>query len=891
MQGKHEQLIDRRDMETNVVTAGPTLTYSKDYAEMLKGMGLEYTAVDEHYLRVGEPKKVQGWILHLSVIKTQVQRLMEVVLPMLVKEKVSFKIVKDYKAAKYSLDGLLGYHQLGKIITIYHEDDQTLITFSRMLIEITEEFKGPAIPTDANLGGIVYTRYGGMSPVLLVDNKGCIGRYIYDKKGELETDSYVIPFIMPSSASWPFDEITALPDEKIKRILYNNYLVTTLLKQDVKGDVYKALRVKRFYPEWCIIKEGKRHMWSDENGRDIRDRLRWQYNLQKDLYGHVSVPEPFEFFEEKDGSYIAMQYIKGNSLSETTQNIHDGKSWQQLTKNQKLTILDYLLQIIDQCEKLHHQGYVHRDLAPSNFIINKNNTLVMIDMELTYSLKGRTPNPPFRLGTPGFMSPEQITTTTPTEKEDLYALGGTAIELLTSIHPIKFGIYNSKELIQNIFFFVRNEQIARLIAQCMNTDPRERPALSMVRNDVKRFRQELTAEKISNVPGFNSKPDNQHIQNVITESLNSICTMLLNSPIRIKYKDIEGDPAYDTNPSLGWYNGVAGVLYVLAKVSQVTPVEDAEQAYLHGLVYVREKLIKEHQAQSLGLYTGNSGIIMSITAGLERRWIRDKSWLDFESQETSSEMLTTQLDLAHGVAGQGLAVLRLLLHFPGEKKATKLLQQYVDKLLSSQQKDGNWSTDGNEKVSRVGFSTGVTGILFFLLEYHFSFPGDYRVLDAIQRGLHWLRDPAKTVGNYKWLLRNKYKMINIGIEGDIAGIALCFINAFKMTKDSSYKIVAEDMLRNIPHHLVNNELSMANGLSGLGEVYLQARNILKNEEWSERADWIANLLLRTSYLEKQDKRYWVVSNPIPASADLMTGTGGILHFLSRYNSTGELTFI
>jgi len=867
-------------MQTNVVTAGPTLTYSRDYAEMLRELNLDFATVDEHYLRVGEPKKVQGWLLHLSVIKSQAQRLMEVVLPLLIEEKVPFRIVKDYRAVKESLDGLLGYHQLGKIVTIYYEDDSSLVIFTKMLIEATKEFMGPAIPTDAYLGSIVYTRYGGMNPVLRTDSAGYIGRYTYNAKGELEMETYEIPFALPTLTPWPFHEIVTPPIEKGKKILYNNYLITSLLKQDAKGDVYKALRVKRFYPEWCIVKEGRRNMWSDDYGRDIQERLRWQYHLQKDLYGQVSVPEPYDLFEEKEGTYMVMQFVKGDSLHDVVQKTSNERNWRQLEKAQKLILIRYLLQVISQCEKLHKKGYVHRDLALSNFIVNRKNNLVLIDLELAYSLRDMNPSPPFRLGTPGFMSPEQIKTVTPTEKEDIYALGAVMIELFTSIHSRKFGIYDPKELKDNMQFFIGHEGVACLIAQCMHADPQERPVLSSVKKTIEQYQQELIKEKKLKILSPDEEPRVDRIKRVLEESLDGVCDLILENSIRTKYKENEERKVPESALPLGWYTGMSGVLYVLAQAGPVIQTPKLKKAYEKGAVFIERKLTDEGQALTPGLYMGAAGAAMYITSGLKNNWITDTPKWKSELLRML-QMAPTRLDLAHGIAGQGMAVIRSLLYLP-EDSARALLQQYADTLVNGQQKDGSWVTDDNAKLKSSGLSLGSAGIIFFLLEYTRLFPHDTWVNEALLKGLDWLRTPAKTAGNYLWLKKNNYKTISFGLDGDIAGTALCFIKAYTILKNPDYKKSAEEVLQNIPIHLVNNELSMSMGLAGLGEVYLEAVGAFESEKWKQRVDWIADLILNTSCLASKKLRYWVVSDSTPAATDFMNGAGGVLHFLLRY---------
>ncbi len=119
-----------------------------------------------------------------------------------------------------------------------------------------------------------------------------------------------------------------------------------------------------------------------------------------------------------------MQYITGTSLYNKLKEINSiSKSWHDLTISESVQLLTYLIQIVIAISNLHKKGYVHRDIVPVNFLIDKSEKLFLIDLELTYSLRENKPSPPFTLGTPGFASPEQQAISRPTTKEDIYGLG------------------------------------------------------------------------------------------------------------------------------------------------------------------------------------------------------------------------------------------------------------------------------------------------------------------------------------------------------------------------------------------------------------------------------------------------------------------------------------
>src|SRR5580704_16707776 len=108
-----------------------------DYSEILKKYGLEYK-VNGYYLQVGDISKVQGWILHISVIKSQMIDLLESLIPALIKENTPFKIATNRVIAGGLLDGSLNYTQLAKLVCIYPENDSRALYLARVLIELTQ---------------------------------------------------------------------------------------------------------------------------------------------------------------------------------------------------------------------------------------------------------------------------------------------------------------------------------------------------------------------------------------------------------------------------------------------------------------------------------------------------------------------------------------------------------------------------------------------------------------------------------------------------------------------------------------------------------------------------------------------------------------------------------
>src|ERR1700744_4765670 len=78
-----------------------------DYSKILDRCNINY-AREGYHLKVGEITQVQGWILHLSIVRTQVAEVLEKIVPLLVGQNIPFKVVQDKETARNVLDGNLG---------------------------------------------------------------------------------------------------------------------------------------------------------------------------------------------------------------------------------------------------------------------------------------------------------------------------------------------------------------------------------------------------------------------------------------------------------------------------------------------------------------------------------------------------------------------------------------------------------------------------------------------------------------------------------------------------------------------------------------------------------------------------------------------------------------
>jgi len=131
--------------------------------------------------------------------------------------------------------------------------------------------------------------------------------------------------------------------------------------------------------------------------------------------------------------YIAMQYIEGGSLQEKLKELADRRKL--LTTEQALNIVRQIALALDAA---HRAGIVHRDLKPANVLIRPDGTPVLVDLGIA-TIKGgaKLTQTGGIIGTPAYMSPEQVRGQPLNGRSDLYALGIMLYEILAGVRPFE----------------------------------------------------------------------------------------------------------------------------------------------------------------------------------------------------------------------------------------------------------------------------------------------------------------------------------------------------------------------------------------------------------------------------------------------------------------------
>jgi len=148
---------------------------------------------------------------------------------------------------------------------------------------------------------------------------------------------------------------------------------------------------------------------------------------------HDHIVRVYDFEERYRTLFIIMEYLKGDSLKDMI--CHLRAIPPKLTAN-------FLIQICSALAYAHQHGIVHRDINPSNIIVQPNDHVKILDFGLA-CLAGTEDFS--NTGTAYYMAPEQIDGRPVDQRTDIYALGITAYEMLTGRRP--FPEDNAKALL------------------------------------------------------------------------------------------------------------------------------------------------------------------------------------------------------------------------------------------------------------------------------------------------------------------------------------------------------------------------------------------------------------------------------------------------------------
>ncbi len=154
------------------------------------------------------------------------------------------------------------------------------------------------------------------------------------------------------------------------------------------------------------------------------DELRYSRKI-----AHRNVCKMYDLGEENGTHYITMEYVSGESLKGMI------KMMGQMSAGQAIFIAK---QVCEGMSEAHRLGIVHRDLKPGNIMLDREGHVRIMDFGIARSLeaKGITKQG-MMIGTPDYMSPEQVEGKEADPRSDVYAFGVILFEMMTGRLPFE----------------------------------------------------------------------------------------------------------------------------------------------------------------------------------------------------------------------------------------------------------------------------------------------------------------------------------------------------------------------------------------------------------------------------------------------------------------------
>jgi serine/threonine-protein kinase len=254
-----------------------------------------------------------------------------------------------------------------------------------------------------------------------------------------------------------------------------DYDVESLLGRGSIGKVYlaKHRRIGRYVA--LKVVQGDQRFEDDEDQRDFYKRLQREAELCGALQ-HPNIVTLYDVgYADERVEFLATEYVNGETLLARL------KRTRPLPLAEALSIGADLLRALTYA---HEKGIIHRDIKPANILLTSEGQAKLADFGIARRLESSLTGINLLVGTPNYMSPEQVRSAPVTPRSDLFSAGVVLYEMLTGNKP-----FASQEL-SSVLYNVVNldpplasdaaphvpEPVARAVRKLMAKSPADRYA-------------------------------------------------------------------------------------------------------------------------------------------------------------------------------------------------------------------------------------------------------------------------------------------------------------------------------------------------------------------------------------------------------------------------------
>jgi serine/threonine-protein kinase len=282
-------------------------------------------------------------------------------------------------------------------------------------------------------------------PVQTRDEIGMLGQAFRELAADLKEKAALVEYMMSASGSAPTQPIATADATVVRQaaarpsvssggdmlrpgsLFANRYEVKEVLGMGGMGVVYRAL--DRELGEPVAIKTLRPEALAGDGV--ALERFKQEIRLARKI-AHRNVVRTYDLGEVNGMYFLTMEFVEGTSLK------------QLITNRGRLPVAVTLTvgkQLCRALEVAHEQGIIHRDIKPQNIVVDPTGFLKVMDFGIA-----RLANPPTgkgltevgtSIGTPDYMSPEQLSGAELDARSDLYSAGVVLFECLTGKVPFE----------------------------------------------------------------------------------------------------------------------------------------------------------------------------------------------------------------------------------------------------------------------------------------------------------------------------------------------------------------------------------------------------------------------------------------------------------------------
>ena len=255
----------------------------------------------------------------------------------------------------------------------------------------------------------------------------------------------------------------------------DRYEIKTLIAAGGMGSLYLARDTNPNTNRLVAVKL----LLANLDSGDLRERFAREARALAAL-NHPNIVDIYDSGEFQGSPFIVMEYVRGETLAE------------KIKRRAPMSLAQQLKLMVELCSGLahaHEAGIVHRDIKPANLMVDQYGRLKILDFGIARVSEGLTrfggvqvTQLNMRIGTPGYMSPEQIEGGDIDRRSDVFAVGAVCYELVsfheaftgTSTRQVENKVLQSQpERLTNLIPDL-DPEVEQIINRALEKDPKDR---------------------------------------------------------------------------------------------------------------------------------------------------------------------------------------------------------------------------------------------------------------------------------------------------------------------------------------------------------------------------------------------------------------------------------